>query len=535
MSYYDKYFKYKNKYLKLKELVAGSSFNDEQHITTPIKRILSLDTIVEEEDNEEQVKNGVWNKLPSELYVIGDVHGDFFALKQSLELTSCVTFDPYNEELKYDEKKKLYYLNDGCDYYNINENVHWNPEKRDCFIVIAGDMTDRCRQNEITNPNCINTVNDENCDYKIMKLLFDLDKEARKYNSRIIVVLGNHELFNIKNDLRYVSVKGKNDKNRLNNIKQLLIDNLDNIYGLVRINRYVIVHGGINDDYFQIFNKNHKEELKTKESIEIYNQYIRLVIIKSITTNDDKIIDEELTEFTPFMDRSLGMSTFDDKQCDEIFLGNLLNIKSPVINHLKIIVAHCPQFFDNKGINLSDCDKYREKIYKIDVGMSRAFDFYKNHNLIMSNLFLFYPDMNPLEFYDIDSNKSRSVSILKLKISIEEPIQGKLSIEYFYNTAFKNNKDKFKYLFSDIKQIFKLNLKKLSLELDNLGEEIDKYRIALSNLKHNLIKSDEQTSFYIDYDNRLNSLKNEFTKKESDEQFVNDILKTLDEKLNLLK
>lgn len=546
MSYYDKYLNYKSKYLKLKELIAGSNFSppklldviieedvitensDEKNITTPIKKILSLDSIVEEENNEEQVKNGIWNKLPSELYVIGDVHGDFFALKQSLELTSCVNFGSYNEELKFDAKNELYYLNDGCDYYNINENVRWNPEKRDCFVVIAGDMTDRCRQNEITNPNCINTINDENCDYKIMKLLFDLDKEARKYNSRVIVVLGNHELFNIKNDLRYVSVKGKNDTSRLNNIKQLLIDNLDNIYGLVRINRYVIVHGGINDEYFKLFNNKYNKELNTKETIELYNKYIRILINKSIHENAS-LIDRELTEYSPFMDRSLGMSTFDDKQCDEIFVSNLLNIKSPVINHLKIIVAHCPQFIVNKNINLTDCNKYREKIYKIDVGMSRAFDFYKSFNLIKTNLFLFYPDMNPLIFYNIDNDKSRSVSILKIKLSTEEPIKGKLSIEYFYETAFKNNKDKIKYLFSDIKQIFKLNLNKLSIELDDIGNEIDSNRIILSNMKLEGLAKVNQLA--LDYDNKLTNLKKYFSMKEAEEKEINNILQKLNELL----
>jgi len=514
MSYYDKYLKYKLKYLELK---AGQ-------LTTPEKRLLPLDAIVEEENNEDQVKNGVWNKLPSELYIIGDIHGDFFALKQSLELTECVQFDQYNEDLKYDEKNQLYYLNDGCDYYNINQNVKWNPEKHDCFIVIAGDMTDRCRQNEITNHNCINTVNDENCDYKIMKLLFDLDKEARKYNSRVVVVLGNHELFNIKNDLRYVSVKGKNDENRLNNIKQLLIDNLDNIYGLVRINRYVIVHGGINDEYFKTFNINYNKE--NKETIKCYNIYIRSVIKESIS-EDSSILNQELTEYTPFMDRSLGMSTFDDNQCDEIFLGNLLNVNSSFIKHLKIVVAHCPQFFTNNTINLSDCSKYKEKIYKIDVGMSRAFDFYISTDIIIKNLNLWNLESNPLFFYDI--NESRSVSILKIKSSLEQPIKGVLSIEYFYNTAFKNNNNRFKYLFSDIKQILKLNLEKLSIELDDLGEEIDELRVLLSNMK---LKNNFETK---QYDSKLDYLKNIFNIKEKQERNFIDILRVLNQKLVLLK
>ena len=74
---------------------------------------------------------GVWNEMPDELYVIGDIHGDFFALKQSLELTGCVSFDPYNDNLKVNQDKQYYYLDDGCEYYNVNKgNVKWNEKKK---------------------------------------------------------------------------------------------------------------------------------------------------------------------------------------------------------------------------------------------------------------------------------------------------------------------------------------------------------------------------------------------------------------------
>jgi len=456
MSYYDKYIKYKLKYLNLlmqlkkqfilpETIIEGENEDSEKSIIDSEKPII---------DNEEQVKNGVWNKLPSELYVIGDIHGDFFALKQSLELTGCIHFDSYDEKLKYDSKNELYYLNDGCDYYNINENINWNPEKTNCYIVLAGDLIDRCRHDKITNNNCVNTINDENCDYKILKLLFDLDKEARKYNSRIIIVLGNHELFNIRNDLRYVSIKGKNDITRLSNIKQLLIDNINNIYGLVRINCYVIVHGGINDIYFKLFNKN---VTLGQETIEVYNDYIRKIIIKSMEDNDK--IDDELIDISPFMDRTLGFSQYNEKQCEEIFLNNLLNINPLFVKDLKVIVSHCPQFVNYENINLKDCEEFKNKIYKIDVGMSRAFDSYQPIDIIFNLLSNFDINMNYMLFYQVNNNY-RAISILKMNDS-EIILTGKLSIEYFYETAFKNNKDKFLYLLSDIKKILKLENKNI--------------------------------------------------------------------------
>ena len=36
-------------------------------------------------------KLGVWEEMPNELYVIGDIHGDFFALKQSLETLNTLS------------------------------------------------------------------------------------------------------------------------------------------------------------------------------------------------------------------------------------------------------------------------------------------------------------------------------------------------------------------------------------------------------------------------------------------------------------
>ena len=150
---------------------------------------------------------GVWTNMPDELFVIGDIHGDFFSLKHTLELTGCVIFDPYYDQFKLSTKKGYYYLEDGCKYYSIGKkNLRWNIEKKNCFIVFSGDLIDRCRPNYTTNIDCINTVSDENCDFLLLKLLYELDEQAKLYDSRVIVILGNHELMNIQHDNKYVSL-----------------------------------------------------------------------------------------------------------------------------------------------------------------------------------------------------------------------------------------------------------------------------------------------------------------------------------------
>lgn len=450
---------------------------------------------------------GVWKEMPNELYVIGDIHGDFFALKQSLELTGCVLFDDYTDNLKltnvlFDESNNtlklnntnnlnnnLYYLDDGCKYYSVNNNIKWNCKKSNCFIVFSGDLIDRCRPNHISNRNCVNTVSDENCDYLILKLLFDLDYEAKKYNSRVIVILGNHELLNLQNDFKYVSLKGREDNNRNNDIKKYLKINISNIYGIVRINKYIIAHGGINNIFFDKFNIKNKDDLF--ESIELFNYELRNSIL---------INNLYYGEQSPFWDRTLGGRTeLNENQCKELFDNNLLKIKDFDIikTNMKIIVAHCPQFIVNKNINLVDCQEYKNRIYRLDVGMSRAFDFYdinKIKNILNNNDYDTLIKMEYKDFFIKDTQtENRVASCLKLTKDNEEIIKGKLSVDYFYNLKMFNDNKKniLLHILSDITKIFIDNYNK-KYELPNLYES---YIIKLIRLlsKYKFINSTSYT------------------------------------------
>jgi len=458
MDYKNKYLKYKYKYSNLKLLLGGAN-------------------------NIQTQSNGVWSDLPDELYVIGDIHGDFFALKQSLELTNCIQFDPYTDKLQYNQEKKLYYLEDGCQFYSLNKkNIKWNPEKKNTTIVFAGDLIDRCRPHARVNPECINTVNDENCDYQILKLLFELNKEARYYNSKIIIILGNHELLNLQDDLRYVSIKGLDDKSRLDNLKNLIKENIDNIYGLVRIKNYIIVHGGINDIFFKKVNKLFNKKLVNMESIEIYNEYIRNFILNNISS---ELENNVYTKLSPFWDRTIGgFDTLNTGQCTHIFKDNILKIKESIDN-IKIIVAHCPQFTIRKSIDIVDCEEFKQRIFRIDIGMSRTFDFYKSYeelNEILDQLKL--PNYRDFYNYGLNEEDTRKVSLLKINKNNEEILTGKLSIDYFYETAFSDDKDRYLYLLSDLKKILQDNISHNHLKILTLGNIIEKIDSIMYNLKN---------------------------------------------------
>ncbi len=426
---------------------------------------------------------GVWDNIPNELYIIGDIHGDFFALKQALELTGCINFNDSNnlDMIKWDDTKLI--LEDGCKYFY--NKFKWNENKQNCMIVFSGDLIDRCRNVNISG--CINTINDEDCDFLILKFLFELDLKARINNNRIVVILGNHEIMNLKNYTNYISKKGIQNTNRLENIKQLIINNINNIYGLIRINKYIIVHGGINYLYFKNKNKEWEKELNDSklESVIMFNKILRSNILNNniIVANGDD---------NPFWDRTLGQG-----DCSYISDDNILKIPdTTILDNLEIIVAHCPQFINNQNnINYINCSN--KKIWRIDVGMSRSFDTYNFDNLYynleklnqnINNL----DNIDPLDFYYNIKTQYRKVSILKIhdnnnekplnkkplneKPLNEKPLIGKLSLEYFFNNVFQNNKHLlFYYLLQDIE-----------IYLEDMNIYDDNKITLINNIKKNL-------------------------------------------------
>ena len=124
---------------------------------------------------------------------------------------------------------------------------------------------------------------------------------------------------------------------------------------------------------------------------------------------------------------------------------------------MKIIVAHCPQFIVNEEINLVNCQDYEKRIWRIDVGMSRAFDFYdmkKIKNILNTNENIL--NMTYKDFFISDiQTKNRQVSCIKLRKSSEEILKGILTIDYFYSQKmFKSNEVKLLHIFSDLIKIF---------------------------------------------------------------------------------
>ena len=405
---------------------------------------------------------GIWNKMPSELFIIGDIHGDFFALKQALIKTGCVKFSEIITNNIVHQYGDGIILDDGCDYYNDNE-IKWNEEKKDCVIVFAGDLIDRCRNN--INNLCSLVVHDEDCDYKILKLLLNLNNQAMKHNSRLVIVLGNHEIMNLQGKLQYVSRKAMDNENRLSSIYDLIKMNSNNLFGIVRIGNYVICHGGINPQFIE----ENKSYFDNREFIEQYNSYVRKFLlnhdsIRNILLNNEITHKKSLFHSkikrlnnliahkkSPFWDRTNGLNNLalNEIECDKIFgKKNILNIKNN--EYLKLVVAHCPQIINtpNMGINVANCDTYGNKIWRVDVSMSRAFDSYVSEemmNYLLSELkqniiFNIKFDINFILQFNVQKNPiTNSVQLLYINNNSEKILMGEPSLKYFYNDVFKNN------------------------------------------------------------------------------------------------
>lgn len=439
---------------------------------------------------------GIWEKLPTELYIIGDVHGDYYAFEQCLKLTNCFNIKDNNNLIKWSDKKLI--LKEGCKKIDIT----WSG-KKDVIIVFAGDVIDRCRNiNSVTG--CIKTIADEDCDYELLNLILTLDDQAKQYNSRVLLVLGNHEIMNLKNDFNYVSKKGKISRDK---VKDIILKSVDNLFGIVRINKYVIVHGGINPLFFTELN----EKLKPIEGLtplKLYgqgesNSFLdppELIYVFNKKLREDlknSIYDLANSDITPFWDRNLGKETVNDDYCETIFKDNILKIKNQdIVNNLQIIVAHCPQInkiIDYK-INSIKCSGHT--IWRIDIAMSRAFDSYKNYELLDIDL---KKEFNVNDYY---TDGDRKVSILKMFNNSEKIITGVSSIQYFYDTVFKLNCLKYYFLLQDIEEYYEIDnvdlydikssiplqkIEKLHSLKKSLFEEINLFKLLLCNNNNQLI------------------------------------------------
>ena len=291
-------------------------------------------------------KNG-YERLPNilpatrRIIVIGDIHGDF------AELINCLVLAGL-----------------------INSQHNWIGG--DTVVVQVGDQIDSCRPNINNDCHRQHLEGDKAEDIKILKFMTNLHNEAIKFNGAIYSLVGNHEIMNSSNDMRYVSYKNvmefadnniPNENDRFNDglkkrNQQFAPGNeLANFIACTRMIALVIgsnlfVHAGI---VKQIADNYQIEDLNIILGLFLFNELDNPKYFKDIFTD---------YEISPIWTRIIG---FKPKNLSNQECSKLMNPLKKTYNVGRLFVGHTPQI--EHGLN-SICDG---AIQFADNGVSRAF------------------------------------------------------------------------------------------------------------------------------------------------------------------
>jgi len=177
----------------------------------------------------------------SKIFGVSDIHGEYEALVDLLEAAGI-----------------------------IDQTLHWSWG--DGHLVVVGDVFDR--GDKVT---------------ECLWLLYRLEQEAREAKGRVHVLLGNHEVMVLQNDLRYV-----NEKYTEGIVKSVGITYTD-LYGpdmelgrwlrskhtAIKLNDILFVHGGLppltaaNDVSLKALNELTRETVDSRSYVRVFNEEVR--------------------------------------------------------------------------------------------------------------------------------------------------------------------------------------------------------------------------------------------------------------------
>jgi hypothetical protein len=330
-----------------------------------------------------------YNDPNKQIYIMGDIHGDYQCLVHCL-VDLC----------KVCKITKL--INDEFGYIN-REYLEWVDSNS--IIVFCGDLIHRKRFED-------HVLDDECSDIYIMQTLLRLKEEAQHNTGDIILIAGNHEIMNIlqPNERIYTSAKNLSANTKFFSDVEFINKYISNSYAWIKINDILIAHGGLCSDYLDYIDTS-SSKLTKNEIIKFVNDKYH----EFFTDFNYKNTKLDMTGYNLFIEYDLenkkkhNMFWCREWGYDSIDCENYKRILNKV-DCKKMIIAHCPQFLSPdkpKMINFECKNSGEDEVFnlaRIDLGMSRSFDYNKHDN------FIFY----------LNNNYNRKMSVLKLQYENDE-------------------------------------------------------------------------------------------------------------------
>jgi len=268
-----------------------------------------------------------------------DIHSFIIALRDCAQVIRKKTGFAFDQNILDNDVETLLMkdLNDATSESEYVEDLNYEWIDDNTYVVIIGDILDGVRPAYSTNKTWY--VNYPQLEIKLLLFINKLDDLARRKNSRVIKVLGNHEIMNMAsnyfasaNRIKYNFPEDRDFRknyykgtNRIDIFMpyyegyKILMKNGAGV--LVKINNNIFVHGS----------------LERRKKLEYYDNINK--ILNSPTTPED-LLEDTIDDYTNLNNKSRNSMVWSQKD------GNIEDINKR-INDSSEKVRYCTDIEDN--------------------------------------------------------------------------------------------------------------------------------------------------------------------------------------------
>lgn len=397
-----------------------------------------------------------------------DIHSFIIALRDCAQvIRKKPGFECYQDIIDNDVESLLSKdLNNATSESEYVEDLNYEWIDNNTYVVIIGDILDGIRPSYSTNKTWY--LKYPQLEIKLLLFINKLDDLAKAKNSRVIKVLGNHEIMNMSTDnnvwLNRMDYNFPEDNDPFKNYYKdssristfmpyeegykILMKNGNGV--LVKINNNIFVHGGLEIgkklEYYnninKILNSSTTRQDLLETTIDKYTGYNGVGINSMVWTKkygkiediNKRIIQnsEKITYCTDIVENLKVLTGLSDITNLKLFVGHCIQSLSSITNSqnttftkfnndptkqfVEIIEPPAQSGLSNPDTNFlfgitMECEKTPESnnhyVYHVDIGASRSFD---NDSYSMPNnkrdekIHLLSRSPQVMEIYNNDTN-----------------------------------------------------------------------------------------------------------------------------------